>query len=108
MTDQSLQKGEGTTKAKREPSVPVSLEIQHGGDHYKSLAIQPAEYCHRNHFRFCESEAIKYLSRFRAKNGAEDLRKAIHFASMILDMEYNVTATTEYVDQEPKSNGGYV
>jgi len=89
------------SETSQSPDTPVSLAIQHGGKHYKDLAIQPAEYCHKNKFQFCESEAIKYLSRFRAKNGEEDLRKAIHFASMILDMEYGVTATTEYAIQEP-------
>lgn len=92
--------------AERRSDVPVSLDgIQHGGNHYKSLAIQPAEYCHRNGFQFCEAEAIKYLSRFRSKNGAEDLKKAMHFCAMILDMEYNITATTDYVEQEPSEKG---
>lgn len=74
---------------------PESLrKTQHGGKHYKGMAIQPAEYCHRNKLQFCESEAIKYLSRFRNKNGVEDVRKAIHFAIMILDMEYGETYDT--------------
>lgn len=81
---------------------PESLKtIQHGGRHYKDLAIQPAEYCHRNKFQFCESEAIKYLSRFRSKKGAEDLKKAIHFAQMILEMEYGIQSTVDYSDDYP-------
>lgn len=76
---------------------PVSLtETQYGGRHYKDLAIEPAEYCHRNKFQFCESEAIKYLSRFRAKNGAEDIKKAIHYCQMILDMDYGIDCEVSY------------
>jgi len=79
------------------PPTPASLEtVQHGGRHYKGMAIQPAEYCHKNGFKFCESEAIKYLSRFRSKKGEEDVRKAIHFCQMILDMEYSVQSNVIY------------
>lgn len=82
---------------------PASLnEVQHGGSHYKGLAIEPAEYCQRNRLDFCESEAIKYLTRHGMKNGAEDVQKAMHFCAMILDMNYGITATTEYVQREPE------
>lgn len=78
---------------------------QHGGSHYKALVIQPAQYCHLNQFQFCESEAIKYLSRFRLKKGAEDLQKAIHFVRMILEMEYGITSTIVYNKKEEHDTG---
>ena len=61
---------------------------QVGGDHYKSLAIQPVEYITRNKIGFLEGSAIKYITRHGAKNGAEDIRKAIHFCQLILELEY--------------------
>lgn len=80
------------------PKVPASLTIQHGGTHYKGMAIEPAEYCHQNKLQFCESSAIKYLSRFRHKKGAEDLKKAMHFVAMCLEFDYGVIAKTTYSD----------
>jgi len=61
---------------------------QVGGDHYKKLAIQPAEYCQRNQLNFCESCVVKYVTRHRVKNGREDIEKAIHFLKLLIEIEY--------------------
>ena len=44
-------------------STVTALDIQVGGDHYKNLAIQPAEYIHANNIGFFEGNVIKYVSR---------------------------------------------
>ena len=69
--------------------VPSPLDVQEGGDHYKSLKIQPVEFIHANGLSFLEGCVIKRVSRHKAKNGAEDIRKAIHELQMILKLEYN-------------------
>ncbi len=55
--------------------------------HY-SKAIEPIEYISRNELNFSEGSVIKYVTRHRAKNGAEDIRKAIRFCEFILKYEY--------------------
>lgn len=67
--------------------VERALATQVGGGHYKSMAIQPFEYIHKNGIGFAEGCAIKYLSRWRAKGGVEDLRKARHFIDLLIEME---------------------
>ncbi|MCF7762785.1 MAG: DUF3310 domain-containing protein [Verrucomicrobia bacterium] len=62
--------------------------MQVAGGHYKKLVIQPAEYCHRNGLGFCESSAIKYITRHRDKGRAEDIQKAIHFLHLLLEFDY--------------------
>jgi hypothetical protein len=64
-----------------------ALDVQVGGNHYKSLAIQPVEYCHRNGLGFCESSVVKYVTRWKAKNGVKDLEKARHFIDLLIEME---------------------
>lgn len=64
------------------------LQSQVGGSHYKDLKIQPVEYIHANGFDFLTGNIIKYASRHRNKNGAEDVRKIIHYAELILKLEY--------------------
>ena len=64
------------------------LNKQVGGAHYKDLPIQPVEYCQRNGLQFCEASVVKYVSRHREKNGAQDIQKAIHFLEMLLEIEY--------------------
>lgn len=61
---------------------------QVGGDHYKSLAIQPAEFIHRNGLGYLEGNIVKYASRHRQKGGAQDIRKIIHYAELLLELEY--------------------
>ena len=64
------------------------MDRQEGGNHYKGMAIQPIEFCQKNQLNYCESNAIKYICRHRKKNGAEDIRKAIHNLQILLELEY--------------------
>lgn len=60
---------------------------QHGGQHYKTLAIQPWDYVAANGLGYFDGTAIKYLTRWRDKGGVEDLRKAIHFIEKLIEVE---------------------
>ena len=64
-----------------------TLEKQVGGSHYKELKIQPIEFIHANNIPFCEANAIKYLCRWRNKNGIEDLKKAKHYIDLLIELE---------------------
>ena len=66
---------------------PSPLAKQVGGSHYKGMAIQPVEFIHRNGIGFVEGCCIKYLCRWKQKNGVEDLKKARHFIDMLIEME---------------------
>lgn len=68
---------------------PKPSESQIGGSHYKNYAIQPAEYCQRNQLNWCESNIVKYATRHRQKHGAEDIKKIIHYAQLLLEWEYD-------------------
>ncbi len=65
-----------------------ALQVQEGGSHYKDMKIQPAEYIHANNLPFIEGSVIKYISRWRNKNGIEDLKKAKHFIDLLIELEY--------------------
>ena len=64
-----------------------ALSRQEGGSHYKDFVIQPVEFCYVNNIPYIEATAIKYLCRWRNKNGIEDLRKAKHFIEMLIELE---------------------
>jgi hypothetical protein len=74
-----------------------ALDVQTGGSHYKDLKIQPVEYIHANGLGFCEGSVIKYITRWRAKNGIEDLKKAKHFIDLLIELESNVVPTDKPV-----------
>ena len=64
-----------------------ALDIQVGGSHYKDLKIQPVEYIHANGIGYMEGNVIKYVTRWREKNGIKDLEKAKHYIELLIEME---------------------
>lgn len=70
-----------------------ALQTQEGGGHYKNLAIQPVEYIFHNKLEYLEGNVVKYVTRHKDKNGAEDIRKAIHYCQLILEMQYGESST---------------
>lgn len=66
------------------------LDVQVAGDHYKSLGIQPVEYIHVNSLDYFQGNVVKYVTRHKSKNGADDLRKAIHYCQLALKLQYGV------------------
>lgn len=68
--------------------VESALQTQQGGTHYKGLKIQPIEYIHANGLDFFQGNIVKYATRHKDKNSAEDLRKVIHYAQLAIELQY--------------------
>lgn len=66
---------------------PDTNAIQIGGDHYKSKGIQPWDYIAANDLDYFQGNVIKYVTRFREKNGIQDLEKAQHYLQKLIDIE---------------------
>lgn len=64
-----------------------SLDVQVGGSHYKSKGIQPVEYISANNLNFLEGCIVKRITRWREKNGLEDLQKIKHEVDLLIEME---------------------
>lgn len=64
-----------------------ALQKQVGGNHYKDCKIQPIEYIHANNLGFCEGNVVKYITRWRAKNGLADLEKCKHYIELLIELE---------------------
>ena len=64
-----------------------ATDTQIGGDHYTKLAIQPMQYSMENGLDALQHTVIKYVTRFRDKNGIEDLEKAKHCIDMLIEFE---------------------
>lgn len=63
-----------------------ALDRQVGGEHYRSFTIQPVEFITKNQLGFLEGCVIKRMCRYKAKNGVEDLKKAIHEIELLIQM----------------------
>ncbi|WP_198077576.1 DUF3310 domain-containing protein [Acinetobacter calcoaceticus] len=90
-----------------------AFDKQEGGDHYKKLVIQPMQYALANGLDAGQATIIKYVTRFKDKNGLEDLKKARHTIDLLIEHYYPedsgdipiaiLEATVEYeINGEPK------
>ena len=61
------------------------MNKQIGGTHYTNMKIQPVDYIVPNNIGFCEGNIIKYISRYKNKNGLEDLKKAKHYLDILIN-----------------------
>lgn len=58
---------------------------QEGGAHYRT-AIQHWDYVLANGLGYLEGQITKYVTRWRKKNGIEDLKKASHFLDKLIEV----------------------
>ena len=90
----------------------LDRERQVGGSHYRNYAIQPIEYIVANGLSFLAGNVVKYVTRYKDKNGLEDINKAIHYLELIKEFEYlakdgvssNVEAVIQGLD-DGEANG---
>lgn len=74
-------------------------DIQVGGTHYKDFPIEPVDYITKNELDWYTGNIVKYASRYKLKGGADDIKKVIHYAAMILEDKYDIHARIEFLDQ---------
>ena len=72
-----------TTKADMERLFPSKR--QEGGDHYSKHKIQPYTFIQSNGLSFFQGNVIKYVVRYKDKNGIEDLKKIIHYCELEIE-----------------------
>lgn len=73
----------------------TALDEQVGGSHYKDFEIQPVEFIHRNGIDFLSGNIIKYVCRWKAKGGLQDLEKAKHYVELLIELSTNKTEETD-------------
>ena len=74
------QKGVMTSKDIFYKVFPQNNQI--GGSHYRKFHIQPYEFISKNDLSFFQGCVIKYVCRYKKKNGIQDLEKVIHYCEL--------------------------
>ena len=69
-----------THKGLFDDTFPQDKQI--GGSHYKNMVIQPFEFISKNELTFFQGNVIKYVCRYKQKNGIQDLEKVIHYCQL--------------------------
>jgi hypothetical protein len=66
----------------------------HGGNHYKQFkGFEPWDVITAWNLGYLEGTALKYIARWKDKNGIEDLKKAIHFLQKKIEVETSKQAS---------------
>lgn len=68
---------------------------QVGGTHYSDKKIQPIEYITANNLGYHVGNIIKYITRYKDKNGLEDLKKCKWYLEDLIKTEYPSQTTTK-------------
>ena len=76
-----------STPTKAKPT--SAFDEQVGGGHYTDMKIQPFQFSMANGLDPMQHTIVKYVTRFRSKNGAEDLKKARHTLDLLIEWEQN-------------------
>lgn len=63
---------------------------QVGGTHYQQQPYQHWDFVNDTKLPYMEAQIVKYVSRWRAKNGVQDLQKAIHFLDKLVEQHANI------------------
>ena len=66
-----------------------ALLVQVGGSHYKDRAMQPIELITKTKCTFIQGCIWKYITRYKEKNGREDIQKCIHYSQLAIQLNDN-------------------
>ena len=73
--------------AKQMELFPSANAVQVAGTHYKNKAVQPWDYIVANNLGYLEGNIVKYVSRWKDKGGVDDLRKAQHYLTKLIETQ---------------------
>lgn len=68
----------------------VANDVQIAGCHYKQfVGLEPWDVVLKWNLGYLDGTALKYIARWKHKNGVEDLKKAVHFLQKLIEVEEN-------------------
>ncbi len=79
--------GDQKTMTEVEQAVHSANARQVGGGHYQKQKIQHWDYVAANDLDYFQGQVTKYVSRWKNKNGIQDLEKARHFLDKYIELE---------------------
>lgn len=65
--------------------MPKPKDVINTPAHYTNGSIEPIAYIEANAMDFVEGNVIKYVTRYKFKNGLEDLKKAEFYLKRLID-----------------------
>tara|TARA_Y100001963_G_C6686856_1_gene402634 strand:+ start:188 stop:463 length:276 start_codon:yes stop_codon:yes gene_type:complete len=72
---------------KKQVNNTVGDDVVNHPKHYTSGGIECIDYINACKFDYLEGNIVKYVTRYKHKNGVEDLRKAEFYLRMLIERE---------------------
>lgn len=82
---QHLQPGPAVDLPRFEEDTPSPDDMVHQPNHYARYVIEPVTFIGANKLPFDVGNVIKYVCRYDAKNGIEDLEKAKRYVEIVIE-----------------------
>lgn len=61
-------------------------KMQVGGTHYNGVQIQHWDLVAANDLRYFEAQITRYVTRWKKKNGSQDVQKALHYLAKLKEL----------------------
>ena len=84
------------TGVAQQPTPSRANDTQVAGDHYKQFKYETWDVILDWGLGYLDGNAVKYLSRWRHKNGIEDLKKARHYIDKLIETETERARATDH------------
>lgn len=88
--------GRPETGVAQQPTPSRANDTQVAGDHYKQFKHETWDVILDWGLGYLDGNAVKYLSRWRHKNGIEDLKKARHYIDKLIETETERARATDH------------
>ena len=76
-----------------------AFDEQVGGSHYKSMPYQPICLIGMLELDFFQGNVVKYVTRYKLKDGVRDLEKAKHYCKMAMELEKKPAPDAVYLSE---------
>lgn len=76
-----------------------ALSQQIGGSHYKDMPFQPIQLISMLDLDFFQGNVVKYVSRYKLKDGVNDLAKAKHYCQMAMELDDKKATDAIYLSE---------
>ena len=76
-----------------------AFDEQVGGSHYKSMPYQPICLIGMLELDFFQGNVVKYVTRYKLKDGVRDLEKAKHYCQMAMELEKKPAPDAVYLSE---------
>jgi hypothetical protein len=67
--------------------------------HYTQYEIEPIDYIESKNYNFSEGNIVKYITRYKKKDGLKDLQKAEYYCKRLIEKQNQKITTQDFCEK---------